>query len=375
MEHIEKPEDEQMHIKPESLKHALSNMLGKNINRADYRTKQLQGGTLGDVRLVAGLAETIDWEKLPYKVVLKIQKKWERPGDPDSWRREYDLYMSDFGKIFTGSFRRPELYHAEMIGDEIHLWIEYIDGLSGDRLDIESLELAAAELGRFQGKLYRQPEILKNINFLSEPDALRKNYEQWHTQTFSYEFLISEQCRLPGFLKQMLKDGKIQLCHGKSFEYDCLRSGECVIPEHLKQMITDIDGNREAVFNSLKCLPKVLCHRDFWTENIIVSDGEIRLIDWDCAGLGYLGEDIASLIYDETKTENLHEYFRRLTAAYTGAISEYIEIPRDLNQSIQKFILIVFGYRIVQNYMFTESAEIKEEQIKRLQKIYEMKDM
>ncbi len=366
---------EQIQIKFETLTHVLSKMLSANIIRASYRTKQLQGGTPGDVRLVTGIAESINGKKLPYKVVLKIQKKWERSGDPDSWRREYDLYTSDFSKAFTDSFRWPEYYHAEMNSNEIHLWIEYIDGISGDRFDIETLEFVATELGRFQGKIYKQQEMLRNIKFLSEPDALSKNFEQWHTQTFSHEFLISDKCRLPGFLKQMLKNGEIQLYKGKSFEYGCLRSHGCDIPEYLKQMLFDIDDNREALFNSLKSLPVVLCHRDFWVENIFLSDGEIRLIDWDCAGFGYLGEDIASLIYDDTETENLHEYFRRLIPAYIKGISEYLEIPQDFNKYIQKIILIVFGYRIVQTYMFTESPEVKEEQVKRLQKIYEMRYM
>ncbi|MCX7615740.1 MAG: hypothetical protein N2Z65_08305, partial [Clostridiales bacterium] len=249
----------QIQIKAETLAHVLSKMLSADIIRASYQTKQLQGGTVGDVRLVTGMAETIEGKKLPYKVVLKIQKKWERPGDPDSWRREYDLYTSDFGKVFTDSLRWPEYYHAEMNGDEIHLWIEYIDGISGDRFDIETLEFVATELGRFQGKIYKQQEMLRNMNFLSRPNALRKNFELWHTQTFSHEFLISDQCRLPGFLKQMLKNGEIQLYNGKSFEYGCLRSEACDIPEYLKQMLFDIDDNREALFNSLERLPVVLC--------------------------------------------------------------------------------------------------------------------
>jgi hypothetical protein len=33
-------------------------MLGVSIVHADYKTKQLHGGTLGDVRLVTGTAET-----------------------------------------------------------------------------------------------------------------------------------------------------------------------------------------------------------------------------------------------------------------------------------------------------------------------------
>ena len=221
------------------------------------------------------------------------------------------------------------------------------------------------------GKIIYRDAVVNKKNL----KELRKNFEQWHTQTFSHEFLISDRCRLPGFLKQMLKNGEIQLYNGKSFEYGYLRSKGCDIPEYLKQMLFDIDDNKEAVFNSLKHLPVVLCHRDFWVENIFLSDGKIRLIDWDCTGFGYLGEDIASLIYDDTETENLHEYFRRLISAYIKGISEYLEIPQDFNKYIQEIILIVFGYRMVQNHMFTESTKVKEEQVKRLQKIYEMRDM
>ena len=73
------------------LMRVLSKMLGTSIIHTDYKIKQLQGGTLGDVRLFTGVAETFDGRKLPYNVVLKVQKKWERPGDVNSWRREYDI--------------------------------------------------------------------------------------------------------------------------------------------------------------------------------------------------------------------------------------------------------------------------------------------
>ena len=71
--------------KTKTLTDVLSKIFGKNITNAEYKTKQLHGGTVGEVRLVAGVAVTTGGEKLPYKVVLKIQKKWERQGDPGSW--------------------------------------------------------------------------------------------------------------------------------------------------------------------------------------------------------------------------------------------------------------------------------------------------
>jgi predicted N-acetyltransferase YhbS len=363
---------EQVQIKAETLTCILSKILGKTILRADYQTKELQGGTLGEVRLVTGMVETIDGKILPYKVVLKIQKKWIRPGDPDSWRKEYDLYGSDFEKFFTDSFRWPECYHAEMNDDEIQIWMEYIDGISGNDLTIEMLEQAALELGRYQGRLYKQSESLHHIVCLGDAGFLAREFSQWHTQSFTYDFLISEPCRMPGFLKQMLINDEIQLVEGKSFEYGYLRSRSCDIPEHLKQMLIDIDDHKDEIFDKLKNLPVVLCHRDFWNENIFFSDGRIRIIDWDTTGWGFLGEDIASLIVDGMDVARFEENYHRLIPTYLKGISEYMDISSLEEMYILEMILVKFGYRMMQEYMFSESPEEKSWGMNALQKIYEL---
>ncbi len=362
-------------INTEILTRVLRRMLGKPIQYASYQTKELQGGTLGDVRLVTGMAETADGEKLPYKVVWKKQKKWERPGDPNSWRREYDLYQSDLGTAFTPSLRWSECYHSELRNGDIELWIEYIDGISSKYLTIKMLEKAALELGRFQGKVSKQHDNLRSISCLGDEGFFEREFNQWHTQTFKYDFLISELCRIPRFLKQMLKDNKIQLFEGKSFEYSCLRSKVCDIPKHLKQMLIDIDDRKDEIFNELKKLPIVLCHRDFWNENIFCSDGSIRLIDWDTTGWGFLGEDIASLIVDGMDVARFEENYRRLVPAYLKGISEYIDTPTPYEMCILEIILIKFGYRMMQEYMFSESPEEKSWGLNALQKIYEMRNM
>ena len=103
---------------------------------------------------------------MPYEIVSKTQKKWERYSDPDSWRREYDFYQSNFGALFSESFRWPECYHVEMNEEEneTQIWMEYIDGISGLDLTGDMYERAAEELGRFQGKLYaEQPAFLQNL--------------------------------------------------------------------------------------------------------------------------------------------------------------------------------------------------------------------
>lgn len=236
-----------MNIRFDTLTHTLSKMLGKNIIRADYQTKQLHGGTLGDVQLVTGIAETTGGERLPYRVVLKIQKKFERYGDPGSWRREYDLYTSDFGKVFIDSLRWPECYHAELNVDEWQMWMEYIDGVSGLDLTGVMYERAALELGRFQGKLYaEQPAFLQNLSNLSNVEFMKNfylHYRSWNVV------------------------------------YDYIRSDACEIPRHLCKMLIDIDENADEIFSRIKRLPVVLCHRDFWVANIFYSDGKIILID------------------------------------------------------------------------------------------------
>jgi len=360
-------------INQAALTKALSKKFGTQVQSADYTVEALHGGTLGDVAKLTGEANTANGS-VPFTIVFKAQKKWARSGDPDSWRREYDLCQTNFGEIFTDTLRWPECYLSELNSDRIELWMEYIDGKSGENLDLEALKFAAAEWGRFQGRLYTHPEKLGGTKFLSDSDWLMRGFEQWHTQTYSYEFLISEKCRLPGFLKQLLKDQDIRLYDGKSFEYGCLRSEACDIPEHQKKMLTELDEHKDDVFGRLKRLPAVLCHRDFWIENIFVSNGEIRLIDWDGAGFGCLGEDIASLIFDDTPTENLNDYFRTLVPAYVDAVSEYIDVPPDLNRTVTDLILVMFGYRTVQGHMFTQNPEKKKDMINRLQTVYDWRN-
>ena len=334
---------DEMFVKPEILALVVSKMLDKTIIRADCQLKQLQGGTLGDVRLVTGMAETSDGENLPYKVVWKTQKKWERYGDPDSWRREYDLYASDFKKVFFDSFRCPECYHAEINGDEIQLWMEYIEGVSGLNLASEMYERAAEELGRFQGKLYAErPNVLQNLTNLSKVEFMKNYYLRYRSWNVVYDYI---------------------------------RSDDCEIPKHLCKMLIDFDNNVDEIFSRIEKLPIVLCHRDFWVENIFYSDSKIVLIDWDTAGWGYMGEDIASLIADEADVCHMVEYYQKCVPAYYRGFAEYADVSHSSDHCIYELILAMFGYRIVEWYKFAESPEDKTMHLNTLQKIYEMRNL
>lgn len=321
-------------------------MLGKKFSRtivnAGYQTKQLHGGIIGNVMLVAGTAEADGGEKLPYEVVLKIQKKWARQGDPDSWHREFDLCVSGFESVFSGSLRWAECYRAEMNagGDETHIWMDFTDGVSGKSLTAEMLERASEELGRFQGRLYRYPPpLLQTFANLSRVEDVRDYYTAERRETDEYRYI---------------------------------RSAGCTIPAHLRDMLIYADNETEAIYANHYNMPVVLCHRDFWIENIIYTYNKIVLIDWDSTGWGYMFEDIIQLVTDTVGTEYL-DYYGRLIPAYLRGFSEYADIPAIDNDYIWKMLVIKFGYGPVGRYLAAQSAQEKALEIAALEKVWNLR--
>ena len=327
-------------INTETLTAVLSKMLNSQVLSAEYKTTQLHGGTVGNVVLITGTAEISDKNTLPFNAVLKTTKKWERYADPDSWRREYDLYASNLGTCFLDSMKWPVCYHSEADENETQLWLEFIEGTTGLDLTGEMYERAAEELGRLQGKLYTEkPKELQSITNLSGVDAMEKFY-----------------------------------LHYKSWNvvYDYVRSDKSEIPKHLCNMIISADENADKMFALIKELPVVFCHRDFWVTNIFHSNGNIMLIDWDTTGWGYLGEDIVSLIADEADVENMVEYYHKCEAAYRRGFSEYADISHINNIYVLERIILHFGYRLVEWYLNAKTPEGKQLHLDTLQKIYEI---
>jgi thiamine kinase-like enzyme len=107
--------------------------------------------------------------------------------------------------------------------------------------------------------------------------------------------------------------------------------------------------------------------------NIFYSEDNIRLIDWDTSGWGYLGEDIASLIADEADVENMIEIYNRCVKAYHKGFSENADMPYIKDHCIWEMILLMYGYRMVEWFKFAETPEEKAHHMKTMEKIYEIK--
>ena len=91
---------------------------------------------------------------------------------------------------------------------------------------------------------------------------------------------------------------------------------------HLQDMLIATQEQASRLFSEMRRLPLVLCHRDYWSENIFETRKGIVAIDWDCAGWGFAGEDIASLIADETEPALIGMYAQRLVPAYLRGLGE-----------------------------------------------------
>ncbi|MBR2565794.1 MAG: aminoglycoside phosphotransferase family protein [Paenibacillus sp.] len=332
-----------MNMNYKSLISALSQKFKTTILSAECQTVPLQGGTVGDVHLVTGNAETVDGQNLRYRIVLKIQKKFARYGDPESWRREYDLYASDLGATFSDALRWPTCYHSEMNTeeDEFELWLEYIDGVTGLELTSDMYEQAALEWGRYQGKLYaEQPIVLQSLTNLSHADLMKNTYLHYRSWPLVYNYIRSEDCEFP---------------------------------KHVRQMLIDLDEHADEILARIEKLPVVLCHRDFWVNNLIYTDRTFAIIDWDMSGWGYMGEDIASLIADEANIDHMIEYYQRCIPAYYKGFFEFAAAPPVAENCVYELILLMFGYRFIEYYLHTDDDAKKTMYLHTFQKIYEMK--
>jgi hypothetical protein len=335
---------------------ALNNMFntGFAVTDALFTSESLRGGTVGEVCRISGEAVVNYGEATrPFTLVLKEQKKWERKGDSNSWRREYDIYkkIDDLNSVLPGNIRLPVCYFAhEFIREETPVWQIYMEdagGISGNKLSLEMLEYVMAELGRFQGYVCKnKPAALQAIDCFTDYETYFKS----EVLTFIYKEVA-----------------------------DNIEPADCdTIPKHLRDILTDnILNNIDNTISAIKRLPKTLCHRDMWNANIFLSaDNIITLIDWDCAGWGFVGEDVIQLIselfIDRIFDIDFKEYSDRLLAAYKLGASDYINTDFLPDEIFRAGVLLHCGHKIFWGYKYSGTAKKKKDWINLLQKIYEM---
>jgi len=94
-------------------------------------------------------------------------------------------------------------------------------------------------------------------------------------------------------------------CLGRYFRIDESKRKELAVLPRLREIPKQLSG-----------LPRVLVHRDFQSQNIIIQNGQANLIDFQGMRPGLAEYDLASLLYDpyvdlaETERAELITYYR-----------------------------------------------------------------
>src|SRR5262249_13805391 len=96
-----------------------------------------------------------------------------------------------------------------------------------------------------------------------------------------------------------------------------------------------LDGFLLALAREAAAPPRVLCHRDYHSRNLLVQEDRLRLVDFQDARLGPVAYDLASLLRDS-----------------------YVDLPRDLTEALFAAFLVENNARIPSADQFREQYEV-----------------
>lgn len=279
-----------------------------------WKSRALQGGSVGDVHLIEGTATPSprDGRVMDWRVVLKVQRQWERPGDPESWRRELLMYESGLLDEVGHALPAPKLLLAETHDNESWLWLEHVgrgtdgggtDGsVTGESMTIEQYRQAAADLGRMQGA-YLAGRDIPAYPWLSSRWWVSTSVGIWGMQA----------------VHGLGRNGHGERPHGG-------------LPHDLSRATMLLWGQRDRALDALGTFPLTLCHRDYNAGNLFVGpDAGGRpttiALDWDCAGIGTIAEDIGDMVgeavvYFGYDPAELGELARTALGAYVDGLRE-----------------------------------------------------
>jgi aminoglycoside/choline kinase family phosphotransferase len=162
------------------------------------------------------------------------------------------------------------------------------------------------------------------VEDLGERDLYSYQHENWLLRRAFYESALDEIIKLHALPESVCVEMKEHLpaefnaalyrWEQKYFFENCL-GRYFGVSESKRKELAALPGLRE-IPKRLASLPRVLVHRDFQSQNIIIQDGQANLIDFQGMRPGLPHYDLASLLYDpyvnlvEAERTELIAYYR-----------------------------------------------------------------
>ena len=253
----------------------------------------IQVGSVGRLFRVRGSAATSDGDTLDWSLILKIQGRWKRPGDPECWRRELLAYRSGLFLQLPETLVVPACHQARESEGEIRYWFHELFGVTAGAFQAEHYAAAARHLAHLQGP-YLAGQPLPDLPWLSSRRWVTGTATGWGTPAIDW---------LGG-------------------------PDDDALPADLRDGVCRLWAERDAFLDVVDDLPLTLCHRDYNPENLFVlADGRTAVIDWDCVGIGSLAEDVGdlvgeALVFQGVDPSRAHDLLASTAAAYHRGLAE-----------------------------------------------------
>jgi len=100
-----------------------------------------------------------------------------------------------------------------------------------------------------------------------------------------------------------------------------LRRGHPLVPAGPVAMTRMLWQEPAGLLSAIGQLPQTLCHFDCHPGNLLPTGSGIVLVDWECVGIGRIGEDPANLV--GTAVLDLHLSSALLSSLYRTAVEQY----------------------------------------------------
>src|SRR6266581_5260036 len=204
-----------------------------------------------------------------------------------------------------GSDRR--FYRIQCSADQTLILVKYNLEREENRHYVQIAQFLTKNGIRVPEIYFRDPaEGLIWIEDLGKRDLYSYQHESWLVRRAYYESALDQIVKLHSLPESVCAEMKEHLpaefnaalyrWEQKYFFQNCL-GRYFSVSESKRKELAALPGLRE-IAKHLASLPRVLVHRDFQSQNIIIRSGQAQLIDFQGMRPGLAEYDLASLLYD-----------------------------------------------------------------------------
>ncbi|MEO6871407.1 MAG: phosphotransferase [Chthoniobacterales bacterium] len=266
---------------------------------------------------------------------------------PDTLLEQTRLRFPDFGRaeirispIEKGGSDR-KFYRIQFSPGQSLVLLKYSAGHSENERYVEIGEFLAAHEIRSPKIYFHDPtEGLIWLEDLGERDLWSYRGESWETRRSLYESALEEVAKLHRISEEDSAeirreapaqfDAELYLWEQHYFFEQCLGRHFDLAAE-TRQKLMQLPALKQ-IAERLASFTRVLVHRDFQSQNIIVRDDEAFLIDFQGMRPGLAEYDLASLLHDpyasltSKEQAELVEFYRAAAQVYDPAFAEKLRL-------------------------------------------------